>query len=88
MRGRFTMPFEIWRHHTSGERYLVVYRTGAVSVAAGPLAADDDPRRVLETHANQHHNPQALLDMRKTPEDYIREYTTDRQGRAVPVPDA
>ena len=80
------MPFEIWCHIDSGERYLVVVRGGAATVAAGPLAPRDDPRRVLETHANQNHNAWALLDMRKAPQDYVREYTTGPDGRAVAAP--
>ncbi len=79
--------FEIWRHIASGARYLVVVRGGVVNVAAGPLTPDQEPRATLERHLNQHHNPQALLDLRKYPEDYVREYTTDKQGRAVPVTD-
>jgi hypothetical protein len=56
-------------------------------VAAGPLRAGEDPRTVLERHSNQSHNPDALLYLRKAPEDYAREYTIDKQGRAVPVTD-
>jgi hypothetical protein len=77
--------FEIWRHRTSGERFLVAVRDGRVNVAAGPLPPGKDPRRVLETHGCQAHNPLALLDIRRTPGAYAREYTTDRRGRAVPV---
>jgi hypothetical protein len=78
--------FEIWRHRSTGERFLVVVREGRVNVAAGPLGADEDPRQVLETHSNQNHNPLALLDMQYTPEAYAREYTTTGPyGRAVPV---
>jgi hypothetical protein len=49
--------FEIWRHRASGERFLVVVRDGRVTVAAGPLPPGDDPRRVLETHGCQAHQP-------------------------------
>jgi hypothetical protein len=77
--------FEIWRHRTNGQRFLVVVRDGQVTVAAGPLPPSDDPRRVLETHGTQAHNPLALLDMRRAPRAYVREYTTDKHGRAVPV---
>ncbi len=79
--------FEIWRHSTSGDRYLVAVRRGVVNVAAGPLTLGQEPRATLERHANQNHNPQALLHIRKFPKDYVREYTTDKQGRAVPVTD-
>jgi hypothetical protein len=79
--------FEIWRNTESGERYLVVARDGDAFVAAGPLADHEDSRRVLERHSNQHHNTWALLDMRRRPAVYRREYTTDRRGRAVPVSD-
>lgn len=83
------MPFEIWRHRTSGERYLVAVRDGQVSVAAGPLRPDQEPRDTLERHANQAHNPQALLHIRRVPHAYAREYTTDAHGRAIEVaPDA
>ncbi len=78
--------FEIWRHRASGERYLVLVRDGAPNVAAGPLGADEDPRTTLERHANQHHNARALLDLRRNPRAYIREYATDEEGRAVPLP--
>ena len=77
--------FEIWRHRTSGERFLVLVRDGRVNVAAGPLLAGDDPRFVLETHGNQAHNPKALLNMQRVPQDYVREYTTDTRGQVVPV---
>jgi hypothetical protein len=77
--------FEIWRHRGSGKRFLVVVRDGQVNVAAGPLLSDDDPREVLETHGNQAHNPRVLLSMRRAPEAYVREYTTNRRGQAVPV---
>jgi len=77
--------FEIWRHTATGQRFLVVVRNDRVMVAAGPLGVDDDPRRVLETHGNQNHNPQALLHMRREPEAYAREYTIDRSGHAVAV---
>jgi hypothetical protein len=77
--------FEIWRHRGSGERFLVVVRDGQVNVAAGPLLSDDDPRQVLETHGNQAHNPLVLLNMRRAPEAYAREYTTNRRGHAVPA---
>ena len=77
--------FEIWQHTESGRRYLVITRGGMVTVAAGPLGAHDDPRRVLETHGNQNHNPQALIDIRRTPAAYRREYTTDTNGHAVEV---
>ena len=79
--------FAIWRHSGSGDRYLVAVRDGVVNVAAGPLGADEDARVALEQRTNQHHNPRALLDLRKFPEEYVREYTTDTQGRAVPVTD-
>ncbi len=79
--------FEIWRHSASGDRYLVAVRDGVVNVAAGPLTPDQEPRATLEQHLNQHHNPRALLDLRKFPEDYTYEYTTDKQGRAIPVTD-
>lgn len=79
--------FEIWQHRASGARYLVVVYDGAACVAAGPLPASDDPRRVLETHGNQSHNPKALVDMRRMPEAYRREYTTGLGGHAVAVPD-
>ena len=75
--------FEIWRHAVSGERFLVVVREGAATVAAGPLAAHDDARYILETHGNQNHNPWALLGMRRAPEEYIREYARDRHGHIV-----
>jgi hypothetical protein len=77
--------FEIWRHRGSGERFLVVVRAGRVNVAAGPLPPGEDPRRVLETHGCQAHNPPALLHMRRVPQAYARECTTDERGRAVPV---
>jgi hypothetical protein len=77
--------FEIWRHPGSGERFLVVVREGQVNVAAGPLSSDDDPREVLETHGNQAHNPRVLLNMRRAPQAYVREYTSNRRGQAVPV---
>ena len=77
--------FEIWRHVGSGARYLVVVRDGMVNLAAGPLRWGEDPCRVLETHSNQEHNPMALLHIRRAPQEYVREYTTDRDGRAVPV---
>ncbi len=80
--------FEIWRHIESGARYLVLVRDGKANVAAGPLASYDDPRLVLETHGNQHHNPHALLHLRRAPHDYEREYTTDKDGRAVIPSDA
>lgn len=63
----------------------MVVGSGGVTVAAGPLVADDAPRHVLEVHANPHHNPSALLDMRKAPQNYAREYTTDAQRNAVAV---
>jgi hypothetical protein len=31
------MPFQIWHHRPSGERYLVVAHHGRAEVAAGPL---------------------------------------------------
>ena len=79
--------YEIWRHIVSGERYLVVVRAGVVNVAAGPLTPGQEPRTTLEQHGNQNHNPQALLHIRKFPEDYVREYTTDKEGRAIPLTD-
>ena len=78
--------FEIWQHLPSGQRYLVVVRSGHVNIAAGPLAPEDDPRRVLETHGNQAHNPGALLDIHHHPDAYRREYTTVPDGCAVRVP--
>jgi hypothetical protein len=80
--------FEIWRHLATGDRYLVVVRDGMASVAAGPLLPTDDPRRVLATHGNQRHNPWALLRMRHAPQEFAREYTAGRDGRAVAVEDA
>src|SRR5215211_4394064 len=77
--------FEIWQHIESGQRYLVVVRDGLVSVAAGPLMIGDDPRLVLETHSNQNHNPRALLDIRRAPESYRREFTTGNDGHALVV---
>lgn len=79
--------FEIWRNTESGERYLVIVRGGSVLVAAGPLKDHEDSRRVLENRSNQHHNTWALLDMRRRPAAYRREYTRDRRGRAIPVPE-
>ena len=79
--------FEIWRHRPSGKRYLVAVRGGVVNVAAGPLKPYEEPRDTLERHANQNHNTWALLDLRQFPEEYVREYTTDQQGRAIPVTD-
>jgi len=58
-----------------------------VNVAAGPLGPHEDPRTTLAGHLNQNHNPQALLHLRRAPGEYAREYTTDKQGRAVPVTD-
>ena len=79
--------FEIWRHRSSGERFLVVVRDGQVNVAAGPLRADEDPREVLATHGNQDHNPLALLNMRNVPEAYVREYVANGPyGSVVPAP--
>ncbi len=75
--------FEIWRHVETGARYLVVNRGGRVNVAAGPLAEHDDPRVVLQWHTNQNRNPWALLDMRRRPQDYEREYTKDKHGQVV-----
>ncbi len=40
---------------------------------------------MLETHANQHHNPPARLDMRRAPHDDEREDVTDRDGRGIAV---
>ena len=80
--------FEIWRHIESGERYLVVVRDGQVNVAAGPLHSYEEPRAVLEGRTNQHHNPQALLAIRRAPDNYRREYTTDQHGHAVAVSDS
>jgi hypothetical protein len=77
--------FEIWRHRVSGQRFLVIVRDRAVTVAAGPLDVNDDPRRVLETHSNQNHNPAALMHIRRAPDQYLREYTTDAAGHAVAV---
>ena len=83
--------FEIWRHVDSGERFLVVFRDGLVSVAAGPLSPDDDPRHILETHGNQNHNPLALVSMNRERGEYVREYVADIHGRIthlgnVPAP--
>ena len=79
--------FEIWQHIASGARYLVVVHAGVVSVAAGPLQPWEDSRETLETHGNQHHNPWALLDMRKTPQAYRRTYTTRADGQVIAVSD-
>ncbi len=79
--------FEIWRHITSGDRYLVAVRRGVVNVAAGPLTLGQEPRITLERHANQNHNPQALLHIRQAPHAYVREYITDKEGHAIPVTD-
>ena len=79
--------YEIWRHAETGKRFLVVVRDGRATVAAGPLAVWDDPRRVLETHGNQNHNPWELVKMRHAPGEYIREYTSDRPGRVVDAGD-
>src|SRR3712207_9015127 len=54
-----SVPFEIWRHDASGERYLVVVVMGRATAAAGPLDTAEDPRAVLALHANQHHNPRS-----------------------------
>jgi hypothetical protein len=75
--------FEIWRHITTGQRYLVVCRENRATAAAGPLPEFQDPVRVLEQHGNQEHNPYALLDMRRSPESYVREYGLDRRGHAI-----
>jgi hypothetical protein len=80
--------FEIWRHIATGERYPVAVREGTANVAAGPLRAEDDPRCVLETHGNQRHNPRALMRMRHAPQEFVREYATGRDGRAIAVEDA
>jgi hypothetical protein len=80
--------FEIWQHRGTGERYLVVYREGVVSVAAGPLRPYEDPIRVLETQSNQNHNPRALLAMHQQPGAYRREYSRDHHGVVRPVPAA
>ena len=77
--------FEIWEHHKTGERYLVVVRDGEVNVAAGPLPRYADPRRVLETQSEQHHNTAALLDIRRAPEAYHRLYTRDHRRRVTAV---
>ena len=77
--------FAIWRHRSSGERFLVVIGDGQVNVAAGPLLDGDDARQVLETQGNQAHNPLVLLDMRRVPQAYVREYTIDKRGQAVPA---
>ena len=77
--------FEIRQHIDSGQRYLVVVRDGRVSVAAGPLWPHEDAAHVLQTHGNQRHNPRALLDIRRHPAAYQREYTTDKAGRVVHV---
>jgi hypothetical protein len=81
------MPFEIWQHRTSGERSLVVSHAGLTVVAAGPLRPNEDPAHVLGTHSNQHHNTQALLDMRRHPEAYRRQWVLDAAGHAVRLPD-
>jgi hypothetical protein len=75
--------FEIWRHIASGQRYLVRYHTDKVHTAAGPLRADDNPVRVLETRDNRAQNPKVLLHMQKAPGAYEREYTTGEGGRVV-----
>ncbi|HEY7068027.1 MAG TPA: hypothetical protein VII06_41635 [Chloroflexota bacterium] len=80
--------FEIWRDTTSGARYLVALHDTQVIAVAGPLAPREDPARVLALHSNQNHDPWALLDIQKYPDRYRREYTTNRDGRVVPVPDA
>ena len=77
--------FAIWGHRSSGERFLVVIGDGQVNVAAGPLLDGDDARQVLETHGNQAHNPLVLLDIRRVPKAYVREYATDKRGQALPV---
>jgi hypothetical protein len=82
------MAFEIWRHRETGQRYLVVWRSGVAQVAAGPLCPHEDAAHVLETHGNQHHNAFALLDMRKHPAAYLREFVQDEDGRAVPFEDS
>jgi hypothetical protein len=62
-------------------------RDGMVNVAAGPLSPHEDPVQVLETHSNQNHNALALLDMRRRPAAYLREYTTGPNREAVAVTD-
>jgi hypothetical protein len=79
--GEPNVPFEIWIHRKSGEKFLVVVAGGIVNVAAGPLLPGQDPVEVLETHGNQSHNPKALLDMRKRPSDYEWEYAADKYGK-------
>ena len=81
------LPFEIWQHRASGERYLVAVRNGVVNVAAGPPGHHDDPATVLETHGNQHHNALALLDMRRNPNDYRSEYMVGTDYHAVRIKD-
>jgi hypothetical protein len=79
--------FEIWRHILTGRRYRVVSRNGRATAAAGPLPEFQDPAWILEQHGNQDHNPHALLDMRKSPGNYAREYYLDPRGKARPFPD-
>ena len=81
------MGFEIWRHKDNGRRYLVVYRDGQALAAAGPIGDHEDPRQVLETHGNQRHNPGALLEMRRAPDRYVREYAADIHGRVFMLAD-
>ena len=79
------MGYEIWRARTTGERYLVLVQFGTTLAAAGPLAPGDDPRRILEARANQHHNPSALLEMHARPEAFQRELVLNEMHRAVPA---
>jgi hypothetical protein len=86
LRGRHSV-FEIWRHVASGARYLVVVRDDQVTVAAGPLNPDDDPRLVVAGRTNQQHNPRALLHIRKTPLEYEREYASVQPGHVAAITD-
>jgi hypothetical protein len=79
--------FEIWRHVATGERYLVALHDHQVLAAAGPLMASEDPVQTLASHANQRHNPRALLAMTKARDDDVREYTSTLFGHVVQVPD-
>jgi hypothetical protein len=44
-------------------------------------------RAILARHGNQHHNPQALMDMRRAPDHYLREYASNVPGEVVALPD-
>jgi hypothetical protein len=78
--------FEIWRHIATGRRYLVVCRDGRATAAAGPLREIEDPIHILEAHGNPSRNPHALLEMRKSPQNYVREYVQDRRGDVTRYP--